>query len=440
MRKIIVAALAVLWGCRVQAQVLDQIVAVIGDKIILSSDVDNLVTYYLQNGQKDDGGLRCRVMEELIVSKLMVNKAEQDSLEISEGQVSSEVDRRVQVFIQQMGSQEEFERVYGKPLIQAKEDFQEEIREQLLIERQRSEIVETAKITPREVKEFFNSIPRDSIGLLPAEVQLNHIVLNIPWSEDSKRKAQEDLRNYRKQITEGADFADLARKYSEDGSARSGGSLGTFGRGQMVPKFEDVVFNMREGDMSDIFETEYGYHVVKLYKKRGEQLTASHILKKPKADPKGDSIIITRLNKIRNRVLSDSITFEQAAILYSEDRATKDCGGCITNTQTGELSIPLDALEADLFFKIDEMKPGEISKPIELLKRDGSRSYHIIYLKKKIPPHIPNLNDDYKTLYNAALRAKQGGLFEKWIEQAKKNIYIDIKPTECYNALKSWTQ
>ncbi len=429
---------------QMQGQVLDRIVAVIGEEVILASDVEDTYNYVILNGEKDDGTLRCRVMENLIVDKLMLNKAEQDSIVVSEAQVDAEVNRRVDYMLNQMdGSQEEFEEIYGKPVLQFKEDIRAEIEDQLLINQQRSQIIEEATITPREVKEFFKSIPVDSLGLLPAEVQLNHIVINVPWSDESKEVARKELMELRRRIIEeGADFAELARRYSDDGgSGRRGGMLPTFGRGQMVPKFEEVAYGMRAGDMSDVFETEFGFHFIKLHKRQGELLTASHILRKPRPSEKGDSLAIAKLNEIRELIDQDSLSFEEAAIIYSQDRATKDCGGCITNPkQPGELSVPLDALPADMYFKVEDMKLGDISEPLKLdeMSAGGRESYHMIYLKRKIPPHKPNLKDDYKTIYNAAMRARQGEIMENWLELARNNIYIDIKPNECTNALKNW--
>ena len=259
--------------------------------------------YYIINGQKDDGTLKCSILENLILDKLMLNKAELDSIVVSESQVDAEVDRRVEFTLRQMdGSTEEFENIYGKPVLQFKEDIHEEVKEQLLINQQKGVIFEEATITPREVKEFFASIPKDSLGLLPAEVQVNQIVLNVPWSEDSKDKARQELIDLRKQITEeGTAFADLARRHSEDpGSRVQGGSLGPFGRGMMVPKFEEIAFSMREGDVSDVFETEFGFHIIQLHKRQGELVEASHILKRPKPSAAGDSIVLAKFAEIQS--------------------------------------------------------------------------------------------------------------------------------------------
>lgn len=425
-----------------QAQLIDRIVAVIGEEVVLQSDVDNQVNYMIINGEKDNGTLRCQVMENLIISKLLLNKAEQDSLVVSEAEVLGEVERRVNYILSQMnGSEQEFVRIYGKPVAQFKEDIRPEIEDELLIDRQRQTVESEATITPKEVKDFFAKIPIDSLGLLPAEVQLNHIVIVPPFSKASKETALQTLKDLRKEAVAGADFSALAAKNSDEPGAReSKGRLPQFGRGQMVPEFEEVVYGMREGEISQPFETEFGYHVVMLHKRQGELLEASHILKIPQRSTNGDSIAIDSLNKIRELITLDSLTFEQAAIRFSADRQTKDCGGCYANPQTQELHIPMDALPADMYFKIDEMKEGEISKPMEHMLQDRTRAFHIIMLKAKIPPHKPNLKNDYEKIRRAALSNKQMINFEKWIESAKKNIYIDVKPTECSNALQNWVE
>ncbi|MEZ4777499.1 MAG: peptidylprolyl isomerase [Bacteroidia bacterium] len=425
-----------------QSQLLDRIVAIIGEEIILESDVDNQYNYMVINGQKDDGTLRCQVMDNLIVSKLLLNKAIQDSIEISEAEVEVEIDRRIKYTLEQMGGEKKFMEVYGKTVDQFRIDIRDDIRNELLINKQRGEMMEGAKITPKEVKQFFKIIPVDSLGLLPAEVQINHIVITPPFSKESETRAKESLAEIRKKIMdEGADFGELAAKNTEEpGGRERKGDLGWFGRGQMVPEFEEVAYQMRVGEVSAPFKTEFGYHIVKLYEKRGEMVHAAHILKRLSYSTNGDSIAIDSLTKIMELVNTDSLTFEQAAILYSSDRNSKHCGGCISNPQTNELRIPMDALDADMYFKIDEMKPGEISKPMELLQPDGSRAFHVIYLKNKIPPHTPNLQDDYQKIQNAALQNKQSEIFDKWLQSAKKNIYIDIKPTECSNALKNWVE
>lgn len=421
---------------------LDRVVAVVGGEAILESDVDNQYNYLLINGEKDRGDLRCLVLEQLLVSKLLYDKAIQDSLEVSDEQVTAELDRRIATVIRQMGSESEFVRVYGKTIAQFKQDTYDDIKQNLLVDQQREVLMSEAKVTPREVRAFFRSLPKDSLGFLPAEVQVYQIVMVPPFDPESKKQAQAALTEIRaKIVNEGKDFGLQAIEHSEDpGSGRQGGKLGEVRRGMMVPEFEEVIYRLRPGEVSEVFESEYGYHIAKVHKRVGEVVDCSHILKKPARSANADKLVVDSLSRIRNMIIKDSITFERAAIRYSHDRTTRDCGGCVSNPQTGELRIPMDQLDPELYFKLDELKAGEISKPLELKMPDGTRAYHILYLKRKIPPHVPNLDDDYTKIYNAALQTKQAEAFDKWLEQARSNIFIEIKPTECSNALKSWIQ
>jgi peptidyl-prolyl cis-trans isomerase SurA len=423
-----------------QESILDRVVAIVGDEVILQSDVENQYNYFIINGEKDDGTLRCQVLEQILVSKLLLDKARQDSVEVGDVEVEAEIERRLGSILARMGSEEEFVKLYGKSIAQFRQDVREDIRNDLLTERQRGILLQSAKVTPREVKRFFNSLPMDSLGFFPAEVELNHIVIKPPYDENSKQEAIDYLQNVRKVIVdEGKDFGLQAIEHSQGPSGPRGGNLGEVRRGMMVSEFEEVLFSMREGEISDVFETEFGYHIVKLHKIKGQIREASHILRIPERSTNADSVAMDSLRKILSYI-GDSLTFEQAAIRFSQDRNTKDCGGCMMNPQTGELRIPLDQLDAETYFKVDEMEEGEISNPMEYQLPDGNMAFHVLYIKRKIPPHRPNLKDDYKKIQTAALQLKQSQVFEEWLTKARENIYIELKPTECANALKSWTR
>lgn len=421
-------------------QLIDQILAVVGEDIILQSDVQNQYNYLIINGQKDDGSLECQVLESLIIQKLLLNKARQDSIEVSDAEVEGELDRRIDVLQQQLGDENEFRKLYGKSISQFRADIRGDILNEILTQRMQGQLESDISITPREVKKFFDNIPEDSLGLFPAEVQLNHIVIKPPFSDESREKAKERLNGWRKEaIEEGADFNALSKEHSDEPAARqTGGDLGWFGRGQMVPTFEEVVYQMRVGEISEPFETEFGLHVVKLEERRGELVHASHILKRLTVASNGDSIAIDSLNQILALIELDSLTFEQAAILYSQDRISSRCGGCISNPQTQELNLPMDALDPDMYFKVDEMKPGEISEPMTMYQPDGTQAFHVLYLRKKVPPHKPNLTDDYQKIRDAALLAKRSENFDTWLTSAKKNIFINIRPNKCSNVLTNW--
>lgn len=423
------------------AQPIDRIIGVVGEDIILQSDVETQYAYTVGGGMKDDGTMRCQILEQLLVSKLLVNKAKQDSLEISTDQVDGELDRRIQYFMSQVGGVEELEKIYGKTVLQIRKELRPEIENQLLSEQMRQKIIGRALVTPSDVEKFFGQIPKDSLPYLPAEVELYHIVAERPFSEASKLKAKLKLTEIRDEIiVQKKDFGLMAIDHSDGPSAVQGGSLGEFGRGQMVPEFEEIAFRLNPGEISDVFETEFGFHIMKVEARNGQKVTASHILKKPERTPIDDTLALQQMKKVKAVLDKDSLSFEEAAIAFTEDDATRDCGGCIKNPQTGESRIPLDLLDADLFFKVDDMKEGDVSEPMELRLPDGDVAYHIIYLKRRVPPHVANLKDDYQKFNAAAEQTKQMEELEKWFDRAKKNIYIDIKSTECIETLNNWTQ
>jgi len=440
-KSFLIAILSVfLTSISVSGQTLDRIVAIIGDEVILESEVEAQYAFLIkQQKQADDGTLRCQVIESIIMAKLLLDKARQDSVVVSDDQVNSEIERRIQEALGANFTEKEFSEAFGLSIYEFKSKIRDKVEDELLIDKQRGNVLANANVTPREVEQFFQSINPDSLGYLPSEVELSHIVKIPPFDAESKAQKKEKLAELRKRAVDGGeDFAELAKLYSEGPSGSQGGMLGKFGRNQMVKEFEDVVFSLRKNEVSEVFETEYGYHIVKLHDRTGELVEASHILLVPIRALNGDSIAKAELAEIHELIMADSLTFEQAAIRHSDDQGTKDCGGCISNPRNSELRVPMDVLDPELFFAVDEMKEGTISEPTGYTMPDGTEAFHILYLKKKLPPHTPNLVDDYKKIHAAALQSKQIEVLEKWILSAKKNIYIEIKPTECYNALQNW--
>lgn len=421
---------------------IDKIVAVVGDEIILESDVENQYNYLINNGTKDKGDLRCQAVDAMIINKILLTKAKQDSIAVKEDEVDAEVDKRVNAMIENVDGVANFEKIVGRNVMKYKNEIHSSIEDEMLIDRQKSKVLSSSEVTPKEVKDFFITVPKDSFGILPAEVEINHIVAVPPFSEESKKAAREKLEDLRKQVLEkGKDFTELAKKYSEEpGASKSGGDLGEFGRGMMVPEFEAMAYSMRPGEISKVIQTEFGYHIIKLLDRRGEIVHAQHILIIPDRDVKGDSTAISKLKKALAYVRKDSLTFEEAAIRFSQERDSKDCGGCIQNPKTGELRIPLQQLDTEFFFKIDNMKEGEVSEPMEYTMRDGTKAFHVIYLKRKIPPHKPNMKDDYKKIYNIAVQYKQSETFDRWLVKARKNVYLDVKPSSCKDIEKKWKQ
>jgi peptidyl-prolyl cis-trans isomerase SurA len=432
--------LALGW-CALNAQPVDAVIAVLDNNIILRSELENQVIYLKSTGEKDDGTLKCRTFEEMLSNKLLLAKAQLDSLSVTEDQVENELTRRIENFIQYFGSIAKLEENYRKSLVELKAELRPEIKELLLIEQQKAKITEDVSITPKEVEAYYASIPKDSLPYLPSEVILNHIVVIPPISEKNKKDAKTKLEDVRHQIlNEKMKFAEMAKFHSMDGSAQQGGYLGEFSRGKMVPEFEEVVYNLREGEISEVFETPFGYHIVQLHKRLGETVSASHILIRPYKDKNDDALAIERLKELRAMLDTDTITFEKVASKYSDDPETKDCGGCIMNPNTGEYRVPIDALDAELFFKVDKLKEGEISAPMEIIMRDGTKAFHIVKLKRKYLPHTANLKEDYQKIHRAALELKKSEAIEKWFDTARRQVFIDVKYTECANAIKTWNQ
>ncbi len=419
-------------------QSVDRVAAIVGDDIILHSEILAQIQYYKQNGVEDDGSMYCTVMEEKIFEHLLLNKARQDSVEVSDDEISSELERRMAYFVQGYGGVSQLEEVYGKPMIEIKDDLRDEVKDKLLVDRMRQRILSDVTVTPRDVKRFYSEIPKDSLPLLPAEVELYHIAIMPKASDASKQAAYDQLKEIREKIVSGAEtFGDMASKYSRDpGSARAGGELGTFGRGQMVPEFEEVAFNINEGDVSEIFETDYGYHIIQVSNKIGQTVTARHILITSSINSDDDAKAMAKLNDIRSWIMeTDTLPFQTAASKYSDDQSTSTYGGNIKNPQSGESRVPIDMLDSDFFFLVDEMEEGEISEPSEWFSPDKKRGFHIVYLKRRVPPHIANLGDDYFKIQQAALQAEQGMSLESWFKRAVTNIYIDIKSEECIGVL-----
>lgn len=422
-----------------QAQSLDKIDAIVGDEIILHGEILAQIAYYEANGMQDDGSMYCRVMEEKIFEKLLLNKARQDSIEVTDDQVESELERKVAYFVQGYGGVKQLEEIYGKPLIEIKADIREEVKNGLLVQQMRQKIVTDVAVTPREVKKFYSEIPKDSMPLLPAEVELYHLAIMPKPSQANKDIAKNKLELIRQSIVDKTtSFEEMAKEHSRDyGSAKIGGDLGTFGRGKMVPEFEEMAFKTPVGDVSPIFESQFGYHVMYVYDRVGEQVSAKHILVTPDVGREDDSTAVRKLRDILSWIKddADTLTFMQAAMKYSDDLSTQSYGGAIKNPQTGEPRIPIDALDAELFFTVDNMKEGDMSEIEEWFTPDSKRGFHAVYLRKRYDPHIANLKEDYAKLHQAALQAKQAGALDRWFKRAVTNIYIDIKNEDCVGVL-----
>lgn len=429
MKKIIVFISLFLFSFFLQAQnkVLDQIVAVVGSKMIKLSDIENQYAQYVLQGYiKNDTTYKCVLLEELLFQKLLLNQADIDSVTVTDTQVETDLERRLDYFAKQMGGYDALEKFYNKTTLEIKTEFREIIKNQLLQQQVESTITDDIKVTPSEVKAYFNSLDADSIPTIASEVEVGQIVKIPEISDAEKTKAKEKLSAIRDRILKGEDFATLAILYSEDaGTASKGGELGLTSRGELDPDFEAAAFKLKEGELSPIITSEFGYHIIKLIERRGEMINVRHILIIPKVATEDLLAAKLALDTVYQKIQADSITFEAAAKKYSDD-PSKNNGGIMVNTESGTSKFKTDELDVSVFYVIDKLKVGENSQPVPMKTDDAKQAYRILYLKSRTDPHRANMKDDYDKIQEAALTEKQNEAVKKWIKQKTAITYIHI--------------
>lgn len=411
-------------------QIIDEVVAVVGRNIILVSDIENqYLSYRMQQGgiSGSSAEIHCKILEDLLYQKLMVVQAEYDSIEVTPDQVNSELDRRISSFINQFGSQEKMEKYYGKTLGEIKSELSEIIKEQLLAQQVQNGITSEVTVTPSEIRTFFNALPEDSIPLIKTKYTIAEIVKNPPISIEEKLRVKERLLDLRKRILKGESFATMAILYSEDpGSAKRGGELGFYGRGQLYPEFEAVAFKLKEGEISNIVETEAGYHIIQLIERKGDYVNVRHILMVPKVSPADLLKARTELDSVARLIRTDSITFNKAVEEFSDSK-DKNNGGLLINPYTGGTTWEAEQLDPQVSFTIEKMKVGEISNAVPMKTEDQKDAYRLLLLKKKTEPHRASLKTDYAQIEKWALQKKQAAAVDQWINQKIKDSYVNIK-------------
>jgi len=410
-----------------QEKVIDQIVAVVGKNIIKQSDIENQYAQYVAQGVTTGGAdFRCELMEELLFQKLLLNQADIDSVVISDAQVESELDKRIKYFIMQIGSQEKLEAYYNKTILQIKADFKEDIRSLLLTQTVQGKITENVKITPSEVRTYFNDQPKDSIPLISSEVEIGEIVKQPVITDEEKKIVKDKLNKLRNEIIAGKDFAAMAVLYSEDpGSASKKGELGFVSRGELYPEFESVAFGLKGKDISPVIETKAGFHIIQLIERRGEMINVRHILMIPQVSIEAISKAKMTLDTVYAKISSGELKFADAVAKYSDD-PSKNNGGMMVNTQTNSTKFAAEDMDQSVFFVVDKLKVGEISKPVPMKSLEGKQAYRIVYLKTRTDPHRANLKDDYSFIQNLALQKKQSKTVDEWIAKKIAINYIHI--------------
>jgi peptidyl-prolyl cis-trans isomerase SurA len=416
--------------------IIDGVIAVVGSKMILKSDIESqYLEFRMQGGiQGTASTMKCQILENMVMQKLLVNQAEIDSITVTDAMVENEMDNRMRYFISQVGSPEKLEEYFQKSIVEIKNDMREIIRENLLIREVQSKINQNINITPSEVKAYFRKLPKDSIPEISSEVEIGIIVKQPAISEAERQEVKERLRGLRERVQKGDDFSTLAVLYSEDpGSARKGGELGMFKRGEMRPEFEAAAFKLKPGEVSDVVETEDGYHIIQMIERRGEYINVRHILLQPQVSTANLTEAKDLLDSVANLIMLKKLTFAEAVVKFSDD-PSKNNGGLMINQATGDSKFELSQLDPKIFFVIDKLKVGEISAAVIYKTDRGKDEYRLYFLKERTAPHKANLENDYAKIQEIALNQKRTTIMNDWYANKAAKTYIRINPP--YNECK----
>lgn len=425
---LVVAAAGVALG-QPKPQVLDKIIVKVDNQIILQSELELAYFQAVQQNEKVPAGtdLKCKVLENLVISKLLLAKAELDSVTVEGKMVEDNLNRRMNYMIATIGSKEKLEAYYNKTVEQFKSELRKQVKEQMIAQKMQDNITKDLKVTPGEVRKFFADIPKDSLPYFSKEVEVGQIVRFAKVNKKRKTEAREKLMKLRERIMNGESFEDLAKIYSDDpGSAQAGGNLGYWGRGVMAPEFEATALRLKKGELSEPVETQFGFHIIELLDRRGEEYSSRHILIKPNMANLNLDEPTKFLDSLRQRILMDSIKFDKAAKEYSEDQVTKNSGGFFTEQTTNTSRVPLENLDPVVFFTIDTMKVGQISRPLIYRAEDGREGVRILYYKAKTAPHEANLRDDYQKIQHAAVSRKKAEALSTWFEKTRSEVYLSV--------------
>lgn len=426
-----------------QSNVIDEVIAVIGDTPVLLSDVEMQYQQAVIQGADYQGDLKCHIFEQLMIQSLLIEQAKLDSIEVSENMVIMQVDRMINEFINRAGSREKLEEWLNKPLYQIKNDQRVLVRNQMITQEMQRSITSGVKVTPAEIRAFYRTTNTDSLPMVPTQYEIQQIRINPEIDLEEIEAVKARLREFQRQVAEGRDFATLAVLYSEDpGSAARGGELGFMSRAELVPEFAQVAFNMQEaGRVSKIVETEFGFHIIQLIERQGDRANVRHILLKPKPKPAAIEAARLKADSIANLIRNDSVSFEEATLLYSFDKDTKLTGGLMVNPQDNSTKFDIQMIPPAINRQLEKMDVGDISDPF-LMKdeRYGKDYYAIIKLKSRVEAHKANLTDDYQLIQTILENKKREELFKKWITDKQRDNYISISPkwSGCSFEFKGW--
>jgi len=413
-------------------QVIDEVIAVVGNTPVLRSELDVLISQLDPEVVVTDE-IKCQLFQKLLIDKMMIHQAEIDSLPISDDEVNDRIDNNIRFFERQMNSRANVEKYLGMTVGEYKKQIFPKVKSQMLLDKMEQKIQSDIKITPKEVRDFYSKIPADSLPFISSEVEVAQIVVKPSYSAEAREIAKEQVEILRERVMNGESFARLAGIYSDDpGSKTQGGLLPEFGRGDMVPEFERAAFKLKKDSISDIIETKFGYHVLKLIDKRGDKVMVRHILIRPKLIDTDMEQAKLKVDTILMKLRTGQITFCDAVKKYSEDDETKPNCGFFIDPNLGTQRIPFDYLDKNTAAVITPLKAGQFSEPTVGYAPDGSPFYHILYLKIETKPHVANLEQDWQRVQSLALEDKRDKALDIWAEKKRKETYIYISSYYLY--------
>lgn len=419
-----------------QKQVADKIVAVVNDRIILKSDVDAEVRQYLQQAQSSNQqisfteDLWYNALQSMVDSNVMLEQAEIDSVIVSDDMVNRAMDNRINQMIQQAGSEEALERAIGNSIVQIRAEYRDQFREQMTTQQVQEQKMSSVEITRPEVRDFFNDIPETQLPTIPEQVELSQIVVTPPELEDARDEALRKADALRDSVVvHGKNFEEMARKYSDGPSASRGGLLPMMPLGDLVANYSAAASALEPGEISQVVRTDFGYHVIRLNERQGDNIETNHILIEVDDEGVDEEFAINRLETLKDSVINHGESFRELARRHSEDESTSAMGGRIMNMQTGDRKMALSDLEPSLYriaLLLDE--PGEISDPRQFtMPQTQKRAYRIVRLDAHYPEHVANLEDDYNRIREIALQRKRMQVMNDWLKDLREKIYVDIR-------------
>lgn len=422
--------------------VADKIVGIVGDKIILRSDVYNEIQDKQRRNEPIPENAPCYLLDQILIIKALTLQAEKDSIVVGDEEIEALLENQIRGFINMYGSKEALEEIAGRTVYQIKEDFRQTFKEKKMAERMRDKVVENIKITPQEVKAYWDKIPKDSLPFYESEVEIGEIVVYPKASREFEKLAQDELNDYKRQIEAGTSRMEtLASLYSEDPAVKQNGGQYTINRNEKSfdPSFVNNAFRLKEGQVSPVFKSRFGYHIIQMVARAGDDAVVRHILRIPKITATETNEAIAKLDSVRAKLIAGTISFGEASIKYGEDQNSKFTGGLRQGPNGTYLTI--DQLDKDLVLMLDKMKVGEYSKPVTFNDEQNKLGVRIVYLKSRTEPHRENLKDDYNRVAQRALEIKKQQVLEKWFTTKIPNYYImlDEEFRGCEN-LGNWWQ